>query len=101
MRFPDKSVPPGNPRFDVHKYNQRDCPGPGYVLASLQRDQLRPLGCLLCLRGADGLRPWERPRPEFLRGFLGVILPPGLWRPLAVVFSIVSLLGLSLFWGIR
>ena len=31
--------------------------------------------------------------------FLGVVLPSDLWRPLAVVFSIVSLLGLSLFWG--
>jgi hypothetical protein len=31
--------------------------------------------------------------------FLGIVLPSDLWRPLAVAFSIVSLLGLVLFWG--
>jgi hypothetical protein len=32
-------------------------------------------------------------------GFLSVIVPSDWWRPLAVVFAIVSLLGLGLFWG--
>ena len=32
-------------------------------------------------------------------GFLGVIVPSDWWRPLAVVFALVSLLGLGLFWG--
>jgi hypothetical protein len=31
--------------------------------------------------------------------FLGIVLPSNLWRPLAVAFAIVSLLGLGLFWG--
>ena len=31
--------------------------------------------------------------------FLGIVLPSDLWRPLAVAFAIVSLLGLALFWG--
>ena len=32
-------------------------------------------------------------------GFLGVVVPTDWWRPLAVVFALVSLLGLVLFWG--
>ena len=32
-------------------------------------------------------------------GFLGVLVPADMWRTLAVVFSLVSLLGLALFWG--
>jgi hypothetical protein len=32
-------------------------------------------------------------------GFLGVVVPADWWRPLAVVFALVSLLGLVLFWG--
>jgi hypothetical protein len=32
-------------------------------------------------------------------GFLGVIVPSAWWRPLAVVFALVSLVGLGLFWG--
>jgi hypothetical protein len=32
-------------------------------------------------------------------GFLGVVVPADWWRPLAVVFALVSLLGLGLFWG--
>jgi len=32
-------------------------------------------------------------------GFLGVVVPVDWWRPLAVVFALVSLLGLGLFWG--
>jgi len=32
-------------------------------------------------------------------GFLGFVVPADWWRTLAVVFSIVSLLGLALFWG--
>jgi hypothetical protein len=32
-------------------------------------------------------------------GFLGVVVPPDWWRPLAIVFALVSLLGLALFWG--
>jgi len=32
-------------------------------------------------------------------GFLGVLVPSELWRPLAVGTSIVSLLGLVLFWN--
>jgi len=31
--------------------------------------------------------------------FLGIIVPPDWWRPLAVVFAVVSLLGIGLFWG--
>ena len=31
--------------------------------------------------------------------FLGILRPPELWRTLAVVFAIVSLVGLALFWG--
>ena len=31
--------------------------------------------------------------------FLGVIVPAEWWSPLAVAFSLVSLLGLALFWG--
>jgi hypothetical protein len=34
-----------------------------------------------------------------LLAFLGILLPPDLWRPLAVIFAFVSLLGLGLFWG--
>jgi len=34
-----------------------------------------------------------------LLGFLGVLVPSGLWRPLAVGSAIVSILGLVLFWG--
>jgi hypothetical protein len=32
-------------------------------------------------------------------GFLGVVVPADWWRPLAVIFALVSLLGLVLFWG--
>jgi hypothetical protein len=32
-------------------------------------------------------------------GFLGVVVPADWWRPLAVVFALISLLGLALFWG--
>jgi len=32
-------------------------------------------------------------------GFLGVVVPADWWRPLAVVFALVSLLGLGVFWG--
>ena len=32
-------------------------------------------------------------------GFLGVVVPGALWRPLAVVFAFVSLFGLFIFWG--
>jgi hypothetical protein len=32
-------------------------------------------------------------------GFLGVVVPTDWWRPLAVIFALVSLLGLVLFWG--
>ena len=31
--------------------------------------------------------------------FLGVIVPPDWWRPLAVIFAVVSLIGLILFIG--
>ncbi len=34
-----------------------------------------------------------------LLGFLGFIVPTAWWRSLAVVFAIVSLLGLFLFWN--
>jgi len=34
-----------------------------------------------------------------LLGFLGVLVPPTLWRPLAVGTAFVSILGLVLFWG--
>ena len=34
-----------------------------------------------------------------LLGFLGVLIPSGLWRPLAVGTAFVSILGLVLFWG--
>jgi len=34
-----------------------------------------------------------------LLGFLGVLVPSHLWRPLAVGTSIISILGLVLFWG--
>ena len=34
-----------------------------------------------------------------LLGFLGILVPADWWRPLAVVFAFVSLLGLFLFWG--
>ena len=32
-------------------------------------------------------------------GFLDIVVPADWWRPLAVVFALVSLLGLVLFWG--
>jgi len=32
-------------------------------------------------------------------GFLGVVVPADWWRPLAVAFALVSLLGLAIFWG--
>ncbi len=32
-------------------------------------------------------------------GFLGIGVPPDWWRPVAVVFAFISLLGLGLFWG--
>ncbi len=32
-------------------------------------------------------------------GFLGVVIPTDWWRPLAVVFAFISLLGLGFFWG--
>jgi hypothetical protein len=31
--------------------------------------------------------------------FLGIVLPTDIWRSLAVVFAVVSLLGLGIFWG--
>jgi len=34
-----------------------------------------------------------------LLGFLGVLVPPNLWRPLAVGTAFLSILGLVLFWG--
>jgi len=34
-----------------------------------------------------------------LLGFLGVLVPSNLWRPLAVGTAIISILGLVLFWG--
>ena len=34
-----------------------------------------------------------------LLGFLGVLVPSGLWRPLAVGTAVVSILGLVLFWN--
>ena len=34
-----------------------------------------------------------------LLAFLGIILPAQWWRPLAVIFALVSLLGLVLFLG--
>ncbi len=34
-----------------------------------------------------------------LLGFLGVLVPSGLWRPLAVGTAFVSILGLVLFWN--
>ena len=32
-------------------------------------------------------------------GFWGVLVPTDWWRPLAVIFAIISLIGLMLFWG--
>jgi hypothetical protein len=32
-------------------------------------------------------------------GFLGILVPGAWWRPLAVAFAFVSLIGLFLFWG--
>jgi hypothetical protein len=34
-----------------------------------------------------------------LLGFLGVLVPSGLWRPLTVGTAVVSILGLALFWN--
>lgn len=34
-----------------------------------------------------------------LLGFLGVLVPSGLWRPLAVGAALVSILGIVLFWN--
>jgi hypothetical protein len=34
-----------------------------------------------------------------LLGFLGVVVPADWWRPLAVIFAFISLVGLGLFWG--
>jgi hypothetical protein len=34
-----------------------------------------------------------------LLGFLGILVPAAWWRPLAVAFAFISLLGLFLFWG--
>jgi hypothetical protein len=31
--------------------------------------------------------------------FLGILVPPDWWRQLAMVFAVVSLLGIGLFWG--
>jgi hypothetical protein len=31
--------------------------------------------------------------------FWGILLPVDLWRPLALIFAFVSLIGISLFWG--
>jgi hypothetical protein len=32
-------------------------------------------------------------------GFIGFLVPAEWWRPLAIAFAVVSLLGLFLFWG--
>lgn len=32
-------------------------------------------------------------------GFLGIVVPTNWWRPAAVIFAVVSLLGLVLFWN--
>ena len=34
-----------------------------------------------------------------LLGFLGVLVPSGLWRPLAVGTAVISIHGLVLFWN--
>jgi hypothetical protein len=31
--------------------------------------------------------------------FLDILVPPDLWRQLAMVFAVVSLVGIALFWG--
>jgi hypothetical protein len=67
-------------------------PARSWLMPNAGESLLRTIGRILWLLTAVGFI-------LSCLGFLGVVVPTDWWRPLAVVFAIVSLLGLVLFWG--
>jgi len=67
-------------------------PARSWLFPNLGEPILRIIGSIFWILAAMGFLA------AFL-GFLGLLVPSSLWRPLAVGTALVSLLGLMLFWN--
>ena len=67
-------------------------PARSWLFPNLGEHSLRIISSIFWILAAVGFL-------AALLGFLGVLVPSHLWRPLAVGTALVSILGLVLFWG--